>query len=35
LGEISMKMLLNKLLKMQLPIDMSLLKPQLVVRDSA
>ena len=35
LGEISMKMLLNKLLKMQLPINMSLLKPQLVVRDSA
>lgn len=35
LGEISMKMLLNKLLKTQLEIDTSLLKPQLIVRDSA
>lgn len=35
LGEISMSMLLNKLVKANLPVDMERLKPQLVIRGSA
>ena len=35
LGEISMSMLLNKLIKANINVDMTRLKPQLVIRESA